>query len=201
MPTWGKSIRKLLEFYATRPRGGVGLIIAGGIGMDHAGEGGNTMISIRDDSFIPGLQSLTERIHDEGAKICAQLYHAGAYAFHQLTGVESVSSSAVYSRFTHDTPRALETEEIVELEEIFAQAAGRAVDSNFDSIELLSSAGYLLDQFLSPIKNLRTDRYGGNTLEERMTFPLELIDKVKSAVGTKIVIGMRISGDDFVADQ
>ena len=201
MPTWGKSIRKLLEFYATRARGGVGLIIAGGIGIDHAGEGGNTMISIRDDSFIPGLQSLTERIHDEGAKICAQLYHAGAYAFHQLTGVESVSSSAVYSRFTHDTPRALETEEIVELEEIFAQAAGRAVDLNFDSIELLSSAGYLLDQFLSPIKNLRTDRYGGNTLEERMTFPLELINKVKSAVGTKIVIGMRISGDDFVADS
>ena len=75
------------------------------------------------------------------------------------------------------------------------------MDSNFDSIELLSSAGYLLDQFLSPIKNLRTDRYGGNTLEERMTFPLELIDKVKSAVGTKIVIGMRISGDDFVADS
>ena len=83
---------QLLEFYATRARGGVGLIIAGGVGIDHAGEGGNTMISIRDDSFIPGLQSLTERIHDEGAKICAQLYHAGAYAFHQLTGVESVSS-------------------------------------------------------------------------------------------------------------
>jgi 2,4-dienoyl-CoA reductase (NADPH2) len=189
---------QIIEFYRRRAEGGVGLIIVGGIGVEKRGQGVPMMISIEEDKYIPELHKMTDAIHKEGAKVVAQLYHAGAYAYQKLTGEQAVSSSAVFSRFTHETPRELSIDEILELEEKFIKAANRAIQAGFDGIELLSSAGYLLDQFLSPIKNLRTDRYGGKTLEERMTFPLELIDKLKSAVGSKLIIGCRLSGDDFV---
>jgi 2,4-dienoyl-CoA reductase (NADPH2) len=188
----------LIEFYRRRAQGEVGLIIVGGISVDARGVGVPMMVSIEHDKYIPGLQNLTAAVHETRSKICAQLYHAGAYAFSRLTGEPAVSSSAVPSNFTHETPRALSTAEVGEVQDLVAQAAGRAVDSGFDAVELLSSAGYLIDQFLSPIKNNRTDRYGGSTIQDRLTFPLELIDKVKAQINKRIVVGCRFSGDDFV---
>ncbi len=189
---------QLIEFYRARAAARVGLIIIGGIGVSKLGTGGPTMISLYDNKFIPGMRKLVESIHNEGAKVIAQLYHAGGYAFSKLIGEQSISSSAVYSRFTHETPRALSLSEIQDVQDRIVQAAIRAQDAGFDGIEILSSAGYLIDQFLSPLKNKRTDRYGGQTLEERMTFPLELIRKLKEKVGNKMIIGCRFSGDDFV---
>ncbi len=189
---------QLIEFYRIRAAARVGLIIIGGIGVTNRGTGGPTMVSLSDDKYIPGMRKLVETMHNEGAKVIAQLYHAGGYAFTKLTGEQSISSSAVYSRFTHETPRALEIAEIQDVQDGITQAAVRAEKAGFDGIEILSSAGYLIDQFLSPLKNKRTDRYGGETLEERMTFPLELIRKLKEKVGNKMVIGCRFSGDDFV---
>jgi 2,4-dienoyl-CoA reductase (NADPH2) len=189
---------QLIEFYRTRAAARVGLIIIGGIGVSTLGTGGPTMVSLSDDKFIPGMRKLVDVIHKEGAKVIAQLYHAGGYAFSKLIGEQSISSSAVYSRFTHETPRALEISEIQDVQDRIVQAAVRAEKAGFDGIEILSSAGYLIDQFLSSLKNKRTDRYGGQTLEERMTFPLELIRKLKEKVGNKMIIGCRFSGDDFV---
>ena len=189
---------QLIEFYRIRAAARVGLIIIGGIGVSKLGTGGPNMISLSDDKFISGLRKLVNTIHNEGTKVFAQLYHAGGYAFSKLIGEQSISSSAVYSRFTHETPRALEISEIQDVQDRIIQAAMRAEKAGFDGIEILSSAGYLIDQFLSPLKNKRTDRYGGQTLEERMTFPLELIHKLKEKVGKKMIIGCRFSGDDFV---
>jgi len=189
---------QLIEFYRERAAARVGLIIVGGIGASKLGMGGPTMISLSDDKYIPGMLKLVDAIHSEGSKVVAQLYHAGGYAFSKLIGEQSISSSAVYSRFTHETPRALETSEIIDVQDRITQAALRAEKAGFDGIEILSSAGYLIDQFLSPLKNKRTDRYGGETLEERMTFPLELIRKLKAKLSNKMIIGCRFSGDDFV---
>ena len=194
----GYVTEQLIEFYRTRAAARVGLIIIGGIGVSKRGTGGPTMVSLSDDKFIPGMRRLVETMHNEGAKVIAQLYHAGGYAFSKLTGEQSVSSSAVYSRFTHETPRALKISEIQDVQDRIIQAAIRAEKAGFDGIEILSSAGYLIDQFLSPLKNKRIDRYGGQTLEERMTFPLELIRRLKEKVGNKMIIGCRFSGDDFV---
>ena len=194
----GKVTEQIIEFYRIRAVGGVGLIIIGGIGVSKLGTGGPSMISLSDDKFIPGLQRLVNVIHNEGAKVIAQLYHAGGYAFSKLIGEQSISSSAVYSRFTHETPRALSIPEIEDVQDRIIKAAKRAEQAGFDGIEILSSAGYLIDQFLSPLKNKRTDKYGGKTLKERMTFPLELIHKLKEKLGDKMIIGCRFSGDDFV---
>ncbi len=189
---------EIIEFYRRRAQGGFGLIIVGGLGVSKRGQGVPAMISIAKDDYIPGLKLLTEAVHQEGAKICAQLYHAGAYSFSKITGEQAVSASAIYSRFTHETPRELTTDEVGEVQNTIVAAAERAVKAGFDSVEILSSAGYLIDQFLSPLKNKRTDKYGGETIQERLRFPLELIEKMKKAVGDKIVVGCRLSGDDFV---
>ncbi len=95
----GYVTEQLIEFYLTRATARVGLIIIGGIGVSKRGTGGPTMVSLSDDKFIPGMRKLVEAIHNEGAKVIAQLYHAGGYAFSKLIGEQSISSSAVYSRF------------------------------------------------------------------------------------------------------
>ena len=189
---------QIIEFYRRRAQGGVGLIIVGGIGVSKRAAGVPMMLYIDDDKYIPRLKSLVDAVHAEGAKICAQLYHAGAYSFSHIIGEQAVSSSAMYSKFTHETPRALLTDEVGQVGDIIVAAGKRAVQAGFDGVEIVSSAGYLLDQFLSPLKNDRTDRYGGPNLEDRLTFPLELIKKLKNEVGDKVIIGARFSGDDFV---
>ncbi|MHA1775276.1 MAG: oxidoreductase [Promethearchaeota archaeon] len=189
---------KIIRFYQRRAQGGVGMIIVGGIAVSRRGAGAPLMLSIEDDKYIPRLANLVQVVHKEGAKICAQLYHAGAYAYSQIIGEQAVSSSAVYSRFTHEVPRELTTTEVGEVIENICVAGERAVKAGFDSVEIVSSAGYLIDQFLSPLKNKRKDRYGGNNIQERLTFPLELIQKLKKRIGHQIIIGCRLSGDDFV---
>ncbi|MHA1673270.1 MAG: oxidoreductase [Promethearchaeota archaeon] len=192
---------QVIEFYRRRAQGGVGFIIVGGIGVSSRGAGVPMMLYIDDDKYIPRLKELVDAVHAEGAKICAQLYHAGAYSFSHIIGEQAVSSSAMYSKFTHETPRALLTHEVGEVGDIIVAAGKRAAQAGFDAVEIVSSAGYLLDQFLSPLKNDRTDRYGGPNLEDRLTFPLELIKKMKvmkKEGGFQVIIGARFSGDDFV---
>lgn len=189
---------RIIEFYRRRAQGGIGLIIVGGIGVSSRASGVPLMLSLKDDSYIPKLNQLVEKVHREKTKIAAQLYHAGAYAFSQIIGEQAVSSSDKYSNFTHQTPRALSTEEVSTVIDTIVAAGKRAEKAGFDAIEILSSAGYLIDQFLSPLKNDRTDRYGGSRLEDRMTFPLELIRKLKKEMDPTVKLGCRLSGDDFV---
>jgi 2,4-dienoyl-CoA reductase (NADPH2) len=182
----------IVNFYVERAKGGTGLIIIGGAGVEPRG-GGPTMFAIHDDKFIPGYTRFTEQMHKFGAKTIVQLYHAGAYS-----GMpDMVSSSAVMSNLTRRVPKELTIDEIKVVQENHAKAAERAREAGFDGVELLGSAGYLINQFLSPVTNKRTDEYGGS-LENRLRYPLELIELVKERVGKDIVIGMRVAGDDFV---
>lgn len=152
---------QLVEFYRTRARGGVGLIVVGGCGIDRIGNAFG-MTQLDDDRFIPGLRRLVDAVHAEGAKIAPQLYQAGRYAHSGLTGQPSVAPSPIASKFTGQTPVELTEEKIAVLIESFANAAVRAQIAGFDGVEILASAGYLISQFLSPLTNQRTDRYGGD---------------------------------------
>jgi 2,4-dienoyl-CoA reductase (NADPH2) len=188
---------QLTSFYSVRAKGGVGLIIVGGCPIDEYG-GMSSMIGINDDRFIPGLRKLTDGVKKNGARIAAQLYQAGRYTHSAMIGGRKpFSASAVRSRFTGETPRALDLEEIPGVQDRFAEAALRARKAGFDAVEILGSAGYLISQFLSPVTNLREDGYGG-TLENRMRFGVEVARKVREAVGTDYPVIMRLAGNDFM---
>jgi len=187
---------KLVEFYRARARGGVGLIIVGGCGIDRIGNAFG-MTQLDADSFIPGLRLLVDAVHAEGAKIVPQLFQAGRYARSALTGQPSVAPSPIPSRLTGQTPVELTEEKIVEIIASFVSAAKRAQTAGFDGVEILASAGYLISQFLSPLTNQRTDRYGGD-LQARMTFGLEVVEAVRVAVGPDYPIIVRVAGNDFM---
>ena len=188
---------RLVEFYALRAKGGAGLIIVGGCTID-PWAGMADMISIMDDTFIPGLERLTNAVKTGGAKIAAQLYQAGRYAHSSMIGGRKpFSASAVRSRFTGETPHALGLDEISGVQDRFAEAALRAKKAGFDAVEILGSAGYLISQFFSPLTNLREDRYGGSS-ENRMRFGIEVVQKVRAAVGPSYPILMRLAGNDFM---
>jgi 2,4-dienoyl-CoA reductase (NADPH2) len=189
---------QVLNFYKARAIGGAGLIIIGGCYIDHVGMGIRMMIGIDDDKYIDKLKWFASEIHAcAKTKVAAQLYHAGRYAFEVITGVQPVSSSSKINSFNKTTSRALKTEEIPGIVQKFADAATRAKRAGFDAVEILGSAGYLIDQFMSPFVNDRTDKYGGS-FENRLRFPLEVIRAVRNAVGEKVAVLMRYSGSDLV---
>ncbi len=183
---------KFSNFYAERAKGGVGLIIIGGCQIEARGAA-PSFIAVDDDKYLPELSKFAERIHSHGAKLVAQLYHAGAYAI----SPDAVSCSAIRSNLTKMMPKELTIEDIKIVQESHATAAERVRKAGFDGVELLGSAGYLINQFLSPKTNTRIDQYGGS-LENRLRYPLELIKLVKERVGKDILVGIRIAGDDFV---
>ena len=187
---------QLVEFYRARARGGVGLIVVGGCGIDRIGNA-FSMLQLDDDRFIPGLRRLVDAVHAEGAKIMPQLFQAGRYAHSVLTGQPSVAPSPIPSRLTGQTPEELTEEKIVEIIASFTTAAKRAQTAGLDGVEILASTGYLISQFLSPLTNQRTDRYGGD-LQARMTFGLEVVEAVRVAVGPDYPIIVRVAGNDFM---
>ncbi|MFN3534315.1 MAG: NADH:flavin oxidoreductase, partial [Desulfatiglandales bacterium] len=193
----GEVTERLIEFYRRRAKGGVGLIIVGGCTIDEYA-GMASMIGLSEDRFIPGLKRLVQAVKREGAQIMAQLYQAGRYTHSAMIGGKKpFSASAVRSKLTGETPRALELDEIPVVQSSFAKAALRAKEAGFDGVEILGSAGYLISQFFSPITNKRTDIYGGS-LENRMRFGIEVVRKVREAVGPDYPIVMRLAGNEFM---
>jgi 2,4-dienoyl-CoA reductase (NADPH2) len=192
----GRVTDQLVAFYAERAAGGVGLIIVGGCTIGPLA-GGPIFVSLQEDADQEGLRRLTDAVHAHGAAIGAQLYHAGAYSHRMLIGAQAISASTHVSAFTREEAREMTREEIAEVQDQFAAAARRAQEAGFDMVEILGSAGYLISQFLSPKTNQRRDEYGGS-LENRMRFGLEVIAKVRQAVGPEFCVGIRLAGNDFV---
>lgn len=193
----GEVTDRLVDFYTARAEGGAGLITVGGCTIDELA-GMSNMVAIYEDRFLPGLERLAREVKARGARVAAQLYQAGRYTHSSMIGGQKpVSASAVRSRLTGETPRALEPEEIPLIQMKYAEAAGRAKKAGFDAVEILGSAGYLISQFLSPLTNIREDGYGGS-LENRMRFGLEVVDKLRQIVGKDYPIIMRLAGNDFM---
>jgi 2,4-dienoyl-CoA reductase (NADPH2) len=195
----GEVTDQLVDFYVERAKGGVGLIIVGGCPVDEFG-GMSGMVCLNHDRFMPGLKRLTDAVKRNGSRVAAQLYQAGRYTHSSMIGGRKpFSASAVRSRLTGETPRALELDEIPLVQAHFAEAAVRAKRSGFDAVEILGSAGYLISQFLSPLTNKRDDEYGG-TIENRMRFGIEVAQKVRQAVGPDYPVLMRLAGNDFMEE-
>ncbi len=185
------------DFYVERARGGAGIVTIGPVGIDFIGSGG-VPISLDNDDAIPHFKRLADDIRSHGASPWVQLYHAGAYAFSfLLKGEKPVAPSAVYSKFKKETPRELGIDEIKQLQEAFVRAAERAKEAGIDGVEIIGSAGYLITQFLSPVTNKRTDEYGGS-LENRLRFPVEIIQSMRARLGASYPLGIRMAGNDFV---
>lgn len=188
---------RYLEYYRERAKGGAGIITVGPVLFDYTGIGVNAL-SIAHDRHIPGLIKLTSAIKDEGACAWIQLYHAGAYAYSaMMDGRKPVAPSAVYSKYSKETPAEMTLEDIKNIQESFARGAERAKEAGFDGVEILGSAGYLISQFLSPVKNLRKDQYGGS-FENRIRFAEELIKMMRKRLGPDYPITIRMAGNDFV---
>jgi len=173
--------------------GGAAMITVENATVDHpAGSGSNRTIRADTDDNLQGLEKLAHTIKDKGALACLQINHAGRFAAVQ----EALAPSAV-NTFGR-TPRAMTTEEIKTVRDKFVLAAERAFKAGFDMVELHGGTGYLLAQFASPRSNKRNDQYGGS-LEKRMRFPLEVMQAVKEATGSKPV-GYRFLADEWLPD-
>ena len=188
---------QFIAFYRRRAEGGCGLIQIGGCPVE-AKAGSEFMIGINDDKFLPGLMKFSEAIHKAGSRCGLQLYHAGRYTYRVfLNGEPAPSASETLSGLTKEMSREMTKEDIKETIRDFAVCAERAKRAGFDAVEVIASAGYLINQFLSPLTNFRTDDYGG-TLENRMRFGLEVIAAVREAIGKDTALTVRLAGNDFV---
>ncbi|TFW27169.1 NADPH-dependent 2,4-dienoyl-CoA reductase, partial [Massilia arenosa] len=184
---------KLAAFYAERARGGVGLIVTGGISPNRQGwllPFGGTM-NMAGDVF--NHRKVTRAVHAEGGKIVMQILHAGRYGYQPFV----VSASRLKSPISKFTPRALTAAGIERTIRAYARAARLAQRAGYDGVEIMGSEGYLLNQFLCARTNRRTDQWGG-TIENRMRLPVEIVRRVRAAVGPDFIIMYRHSLLDLV---
>ena len=183
---------RLVNFYAARAKGGVGLII---VPFSPVHAGSPIEPGLYDDRFLPGVRKLADAVHAHGAKIAAQLITSYHVIFKDGIA-EVVGPSPVLNQMTRTTARPLTVEEIHYIVKEYGQAARRARQGGFDAVEVLVGGGYLLNRFLSPITNKREDEYGGS-LENRMRIILEVIASMRKEVGKDFPIGCRLN----VAEQ
>ena len=193
----GEVNERIIDYYKQRAKGGTGLItIEAASVYSPQGASGSYQLRIDHDNYIPGLYRLCESIHDCGSKISILLNHAGSAANGKITNIQPVSASDIPSRVGGDIPRALTTDEIYTIVDKFAEAAKRAVTAGFDAVEIQAGHGYLLNQFLSPTTNDRTDEFGGSK-ENRARFTTLVLKAVRETVGENIPIFLGISADEL----
>ena len=184
---------KLAAFYRERAKGGVGLIVTGGISPNRQGwllPFGGTMNFIGD---VFNHRKVTRAVHEEGGKILMQILHAGRYGYQPFV----VSASNVKSPISKFKPKALTDSGIEATIKAYARCAKLAKAAGYDGIEVMGSEGYLLNQFLCARTNLRQDRWGGS-IENRMRLPLEIIKRIRQTVGNEFIIMYRHSLLDLV---
>jgi len=184
-------------FYRARAHGGVGLMTVGPLAIDKVGSA-PSMPQLFDDTNVEPLRDFIEEVHrDTDVKVGTQLFHMGRYSYSFLWGEKPIAPSAIPSKLTKHTPREMTHADIEGTQRDFVEAAARAREAGFDYIEIIACTGYLVSEFLSPVTNQRTDEYGGS-LENRMRFGVEMIEKMRKALGDDIALGIRIAGNDFM---
>jgi 2,4-dienoyl-CoA reductase (NADPH2) len=184
---------KLAVYFAERARGGVGLMVTGGIAPSIQGWlkpfGGRLSMPWH----VARHRKLTRAVHAEGGKLCMQILHAGRYGYHPL----SVAPSKIKSPITPFTPRALSTRGVERTIRDFVHCAKLAQDAGYDGVEVMGSEGYLINQFLASHANQRSDAWGGDAAK-RMRFPVEIVRRTREAVGRDFIIIYRLSMLDLV---
>ncbi|MCC5971298.1 MAG: NADPH-dependent 2,4-dienoyl-CoA reductase [Pararhodobacter sp.] len=185
--------QRVATYYAERARGGAALIVTGGIAPNAEGAVFSGAAGLFTDEDIANHRLVTDRVHTEGGKIAMQILHAGRYAYVK----DCVSASAVKSPISPFVPRELDEDGIEKQIADYATSALRARDAGYDGVEVMGSEGYLINQFLCLHTNHRTDRWGGS-YENRMRLAVEVVKRVREAVGPEFIIIYRISLLDLV---
>lgn len=177
----GKPTNALIQHYAHRAKG-LGLLIVEHSYVTHEGKLSEGQLGVYNDSLIPHLKRITDAVHSKGTPVALQINHAGGKANEQLIGKQPVAPSPSDYFTEGETPRALTLEEVETIIKEFVDAARRAVDAGFDAVEVHGAHEFLLSQFVSPLTNTRKDTYGGS-LENRMRFPLQVVESVNDYIG------------------
>ncbi len=183
---------RLAAFYAARAKGGVGLIVTGGIAPNRAGWVSPFSARMK-SSVVSKHKKITDAVHAEGGRICMQILHTGRYAYHPLA-VAPTARKAPISPFK---PKKLSQNGIKSTIKDFVQAAALAQKAGYDGVEVMGSEGYLINEFVAPKINDRTDDWGGSP-ENRFRFPIEIVRQTREKVGEKFIIIYRLSMLDLV---
>ncbi|MBT2785456.1 MULTISPECIES: NADPH-dependent 2,4-dienoyl-CoA reductase [unclassified Halomonas] len=186
---------RLAAFYAERAREGVSLIVTGGIAPNPEGavfQGANALV---DEAQLPEHRGVVDAVHAEGGHLCMQILHAGRYAY----SPDLVAPSAIQAPINPFMPRALSSDEVDQQIADYVRCAKLAQQAGYDGVEIMGSEGYLINQFICQRTNQRDDEWGG-AFENRMRFAVEIVRRVRAAVGERFVIIFRLSMIDLVED-
>ena len=184
---------RMAAYFAERARGGVGLMVTGGIGPNDEGGVYSGAAKLTTVEEAEKHRIVTQAVHEAGGKICMQILHAGRYAY----SPKSVAPSAIQAPINPFKPRELDEEGIEKQIQDFVNCSVLAQKAEYDGVEIMGSEGYFINQFLAAHTNQRTDRWGGS-YENRMRLPVEIVRRVREAVGPNFIIIYRLSMLDLV---
>ncbi|WP_312940534.1 NADPH-dependent 2,4-dienoyl-CoA reductase [Stutzerimonas balearica] len=184
---------RMAAFFAERARGGVGLIVTGGVGPNEEGSVRAGAAKLSTPEEAEEHKVVTQAVHEAGGKICLQILHAGRYAY----SPKLVAPSAIQAPINPFTPRELDEAGIQKQIDDFVNCASLAQRAGYDGVEIMGSEGYFINQFLVAHTNHRNDRWGGS-YENRMRLPVEIVRRVREAVGAQFIIIYRLSMLDLI---
>lgn len=184
---------RMAAYFAERARGGVGLMVTGGIGPNEEGAVYAGAAKLTTPEEAAKHRIVTQAVHEAGGKICMQILHAGRYAY----SPKLVAPSAIQAPINPFKPRELDEEGIQKQINDFVNCARLAQQAEYDGVEIMGSEGYFINQFLVAHTNHRTDRWGGS-YENRMRLPVEIVRRVREAVGPNFIIIYRLSMLDLI---
>ncbi|MDH6113832.1 2,4-dienoyl-CoA reductase (NADPH2) [Kitasatospora sp. MAP12-15] len=188
-----QGFERMAEFYATRARGGVGLIVTGGIAPNEAGRPWSGGAKLTTEAEVAQHATVTAAVHREGSRIAMQILHFGRYAYHP----DLVAPSAIQAPISPFTPHELTAEQIEQTIEDFARTAQLARQAGYDGVEIMGSEGYLINEFIAAPTNRREDDWGGS-YRNRIRFPVEIVRRVRERVGADFIIIYRLSMLDLI---
>lgn len=194
----GMITERLIRFFEKCAQNECGLVFTGSVAVDFDGKGVPSQLEIFDETRLPGLRELVERLHKKGCKAATQLYHAGRQIGHDNLFTPIAPSPVNCKLFENlAPPKEMDKADLERIREKFRISTKRALDMGFDLIEIHFAHGYLLHSFLSPYSNQRTDEYGGSP-ENRMRYPLEILKTVIEEVNGKVPVGVRLSVEEYL---
>ena len=193
----GRPTEKLINCYRDLAQGGIGLIISGYTFVRPDGKGLPGKMGIHTDDFEKEFQNLTSTVHNAGGKVATQLVHAGGQTNSTYAGRQPLAPSSLKVDQFQEMPVELSKDEISDIVKAFGEGARRAKNWGFDGVQLHGAHGFLINQFLSPLTNRRTDEYGGS-IENRSRFLLEVYRKVREAVGPDYPVFIKLNASDHL---
>ncbi|MDX1357006.1 MAG: 2,4-dienoyl-CoA reductase FMN-binding domain-containing protein, partial [Halomonas venusta] len=186
---------RLAAFYAERARAGVSLIVTGGIAPNAEGAVFQGANALTDESQLAEHRGVVEAVHEAGGHLCMQILHAGRYAY----SPELVAPSALQAPINPFMPRALSGDDVEQQIDDYVRCAQLAQQAGYDGVEVMGSEGYLINQFICRRTNQRDDEWGGD-FERRIRFPIEIVKRIRAAVGERFLIIFRLSMIDLVEE-